>query len=49
MPFAALIVLLKIVPVLRFTAYRIENETMWGSDADIKMQRLIRAHGNHAK
>ncbi len=49
MLFAALLVLLKIVLGMRVTAYRIKNETMWGDNADIKMQRLIRAHGNHAE
>jgi len=49
MLFAALLVLLKIVLGMRVTAYRIKNETMWGDNADIKMQRLIRAPGNHAE
>ena len=49
MLFSAVLVLLKIVLGMRVTAYRIKNETMWGDNADIRMQRLIRAHGNHAE
>jgi uncharacterized membrane protein YecN with MAPEG domain len=49
MLFAALLVLLKIVLGTRVTAYRIKNETMCGDNADITMQRLIRAHGNRGE